>query len=84
MLFLQAYIVTGGRGYEASTETLLRDGGVAWQYAANLPSGRNGIRGLGLNDGNFIATGERFTMKSVVISVILQGAGMLVGTALTC
>ena len=81
---MQAYIVTGGRGYEASTETLLRDGGVAWQYAANLPSGRNGIRGLGLNDGNFIATGGRFTMKCVVITVTLQAAMVMVGTALTC
>ena len=81
---MQAYIVTGGRGYEASTETLLRDGGVAWQYAANLPSGRNGIRGLGLNDGNFIATGKRFTLKIVVITVTLQAAMVMVGTALTC
>ena len=81
---MQAYIVTGGKGYLASTETLLRDGGVAWQYAANLPFGINGIRGLGLNDGNFIATGEIFTMKSVKITVTLQAAMVMVGTALTC
>ena len=76
--------MTGGQGYEASTETLLRDGGVAWQYAANLPFGIIGIRGVGLNDGNFIATGEIFTMKSVVITVTLQAAMVMVGTALTC
>ena len=64
-LLLQVYIVAGGdvvngRGGSnlASTETLEKDGGSAWQLVASLPSGRWGVRGLGLDNGMFIVTGE--------------------------
>ena len=42
----------------ASTETLLKDGGSAWQLVADLPSPRDGLRGLGLDQGRFMVTGE--------------------------
>ena len=57
---MQVYIVSGGhdRGYVASTEILDKDGGSAWQLVANLPLARNGLQGLGLDNGWFIVTGE--------------------------
>ena len=66
-LIVQVYIVTGGApGYNSrgdgtilsSTETLEKDGGSAWQLVASLPSGRWGVRGLGLDNGMFMVTGE--------------------------
>ena len=64
-VLLQVYIVTGGYGTYGSswtqfksTETLEKDGGSAWQLVASLPSGRGGFRGLGLDHGRFIVTGE--------------------------
>ena len=42
-----------------TTETLKRDGGTAWQSAADLPrTGLRGIRGVSLYNGKFIVTGE--------------------------
>ena len=62
ILIMQVYIVSGGRGssgsYLASTETLEKDGGRAWQYVASLPSAREGVRGLGLDNGRFMVTGQ--------------------------
>ena len=63
---MQVYIVAGGMAgwhgsyitYMESTETLEKDGGSAWQLVASLPSGRGGFRGLGLDHGRFIVTGE--------------------------
>ena len=60
---MQVYIVSGGYGSGnlASTETLVKDGGSAWQLVASLPSARRSvtsIRGLGLDNGQFIASGE--------------------------
>ena len=49
-------------GTLSSTETLLKDGGTAWQPAANLPSAREEARGLTLDDGRFILTGETSTI----------------------
>ena len=59
-LIVQVYIVSGGWGssYLASTETLEKDGGRAWQYVASLPSAREGVRGLGLDNGRFMVTGQ--------------------------
>ena len=62
---MQVYIVSGGysgNSYLASTETLNKDGGSAWQLVASLPSGRWGVRGLGLDNGMFIVTGECWTI----------------------
>ena len=64
-LFVQIYIVSGGYSGSsllASTETLEKDGGSAWQYVASLPSARNGFRGVGLDGGMFMVTGECWTM----------------------
>ena len=61
---MQVYIVAGGlngRGL-ASTETLEKDGGTEWQEVASLPSARFGVRGLGLDGGRFIVTGECWTI----------------------
>ena len=55
---MQVYIVTGGFRGASTTETLLKDGGTAWQYAAELPSARHGVRGLGLDNGRFMVVGE--------------------------
>ena len=52
-LNVQVYIVSGGYNL-ASTETLEKDGGSAWQLVADLPSPRTGHRGLGLYTGRFI------------------------------
>ena len=69
-LFTQVYIVSGGVGkileggwkskiiYLDSTETLEKDGGSAWQLVASLPSGRDAVRGVGLDHGRFIVIGE--------------------------
>ena len=56
---MQVYIVTGGHGPNlASTETMDKDGGSAWQLVASLPSARFALRGLGLDDGQFLVTGQ--------------------------
>ena len=57
---MQIYIVSGGADSSssslASTETLEKEGGSAWQYVASLPEARQGVRGLGLDNGRFIIT----------------------------
>ena len=55
----QVYIVTGGGKppKEASTETLMKNGGTAWQPVKDLPSGRRHLAGVGLDHGRFIVTG---------------------------
>ena len=57
---LQVYIVSGGLSgnYVASTETLEKDGGTEWQEVASLPSARYRVRGLGLDNGRFMVTGQ--------------------------
>ena len=64
-LLMQVYIVAGGyvvngRGGSnlASTETLEKDGGSAWQLVASLPSARQGLQGVGLDNGRFMVTGQ--------------------------
>ena len=60
-LILQVYIVSGGgsRGSRlASTEILEKDGGSAWQYVASLPEARYHHKGLGLDNGRFMVTGQ--------------------------
>ena len=52
--------MTGGGKYGHSgstTETLVRDGGTAWKYAARLPTEIYGIKGIGFN-GHFIVAGN--------------------------
>ena len=68
-LLMQVYIVAGGyvvngRGGSnlASTETLEKDGGSAWQLVASLPSARHSVRGVGLDNGRFMVTGECWTI----------------------
>ena len=60
MNVMQVYIVSGGYngGNVASTETLERDGGSTWQLVGSLPSARRGVRGVGLDNGRFMITGE--------------------------
>ena len=68
-LILQVYIVAGGHGGgQASTEILEKDGGSSWQVVASLPSGRHGVRGVGLNHGRFIITGECSTVNNILPS----------------
>ena len=61
-LLVQIYIVSGGADSSssslASTETLEKEGGSAWQVVANLPSARYGVRGVGLENGRFMVTGQ--------------------------
>ena len=64
-LILQVYIVSGGDSGSsnlASTETLEKDGGSEWQLVASLPSAMRGVRGVGVDQGRFIVTGEYWTM----------------------
>ena len=42
----------------ASTEILEKDGGTEWQLVASLPEARSGVRGLGLDNGRFMVTGQ--------------------------
>ena len=64
MNVMQVYIVSGGynSGSVASTETLEKNGGSAWQLVASLPSGRHGLIGVGLDGGRFMVTGECWTI----------------------
>ena len=74
-LFTQVYIVSGGIGVIleggwrskainlASTETLEKEGGSAWQLVASLPSARFKFRGLGLDNGRFMVTGQLSTIS---------------------
>ena len=64
MNVMQVYIVSGGYngGNVASTETLERDGGSAWQLVASLPSARHAVKGVGLDNGRFMTTGEYWTI----------------------
>ena len=66
LLFVQVYIVSGGHngGYNrlASTEILEKGGSSAWQLVASLPSGRWGVKGVGLDNGMFMVTGESWTV----------------------
>ena len=58
-LCTQVYIVTGGHAPNlASTETLDKVGGSAWQLVASLPSKRFGLKGVGLDKGRFLVTGQ--------------------------
>ena len=65
-LLVQIYIVSGGADSSSSslaaTETLEKDGGSAWQLVASLPEARIGVRGLGLDGGRFMVTGECWTI----------------------
>ena len=54
----------------ASTETLQKDGGSAWQLVASLPSARQAVRGVGLDHGRFVITGECWTILNIIIMVI--------------
>ena len=59
-LIVQVYIVVGGYSNSdmGSTEILAKDWDSAWQVVASLPSARYGVRGLGLDSGRFIVTGQ--------------------------
>ena len=60
-LIVQVYIVSGGTdgwNFVASTETLEKDGGTEWQEVASLPEARYHHRGLGLDNGRFMITGQ--------------------------
>ena len=59
------YIVSGGLDSNSrlsSTETLEKDGGTEWQVVASLPKARTAVRGLGLDHGRFMITGESWTI----------------------
>ena len=70
---------------EASTEILLKNGGKAWNEVAKLPvvgrwkslnGGRDGVRGLGIENGKFMITGERVsTMVKMIIRSLFIIAG---------
>ena len=62
---LQVYIVTGGMGggewygYAlASTETLVKKRGTAWQYARDLPIDTRAMSGVSLDNGDFLLVGQ--------------------------
>ena len=52
--------MTGGmdeRHNLASTETLMKNGGTAWQPVKALPTARGQLAGVGLDHGRFVVTG---------------------------
>ena len=51
-----------------STETLMKEGGGAWQLVADLPSPRDGLRGLGLDQGRFMVTGECWEERILIFT----------------
>ena len=51
------YDITG-TGTTDTSETLEKDGGSAWQLVASLPSKRFGLKGVGLDNGRFLVTGQ--------------------------
>ena len=59
---VQTYIVSGGRNYGnqylSSTEILEKDRGTSWKSAAELPYSAINLRGVSLDNGLFIVTGE--------------------------
>ena len=60
-LTMQVYIVSGGwvsNSTFATTETLQKDGGTEWQEVAGLPYPIFGVKGVGLDRGQFMITGE--------------------------
>ena len=67
---MQVYIVSGGTDGSnlASTEILEKDSGSEWQYVASLPSARDSIKGVGLDHGRFIVTGECWTILYIFIT----------------
>ena len=72
---LQLYIVAGGRSRRSpisATETLVKDGGTAWQSAAQLPSARELIAGVGLDNGRFIVTGGEDVQAEELLTDVLM------------
>ena len=70
----------------ASTEILEKEGGSEWQEVASLPSARSGVRGLGLDHGRFMVTGECWTLlyHSILTHDTLQVAGLKVAGLTRC
>ena len=69
----QVYIVSGGYSGSsnlASTETLMKNGGTAWQPVKDLPSGRVGLAGVGLDHGRFIVTGGLYGQSIIYLSIL--------------
>ena len=60
--------MAGGSPATASTETLIKDVSTAWQQVADLPFATHGLRGIGLENGQFIVTGEDLTNFPLLIS----------------
>ena len=64
----------------SSTEILEKDGGSAWQLVASLPFARSSVRGLGLDNGRFMITGECWTILYIstpdAIQVAMEAAGL--------
>ena len=54
--------MAGGYSPTASTETLVKDVSTAWQQVADLPFATYGLRGIGLDNGKFLVTGEDLTL----------------------
>ena len=60
-MLMQVYIVAGGDDYStdlSSTETLEKEGGTEWKEVASLPEAKFAPKGLGLNNGRFMVTGQ--------------------------
>ena len=55
--------MTGGEFYGgeilSSTEILVKDGGTSWKSVAELPYKARSLRGVSLDNGFFIVTGEK-------------------------
>ena len=59
--------MAGGNPDMASTETLIKDVSTAWQQVADLPFATHGLRGIGLDNGKFLVTGEDLTKSPLLM-----------------
>lgn len=50
----------------------MKDGGTAWQSAAQLPSARELIAGVGLDNGRFIVTGGEDVQAEELLTDVLM------------
>ena len=62
----------------ASTETLMKNGGTAWQPVKDLPSGRNQLAGVGLDHGRFVVTGGLWCRILMMIFVCEEDLYILI------
>ena len=73
--------MTGGmdeRHNLAPTETLMKNGGTAWQPVKALPTARGQLAGVGLDHGRFVVTGGLWCRILMMIFVCEEDLYILI------